>query len=503
MKSASRLLVYCNAALIVAVSLYFFALPSVILLKSINDPGLKTAEIPRFTFDLHKSLTERMERWARERVVTGQAEQVNTYNISGTEWPIFGSVFYLWATESLQEAWLADPTLASEMPTAYASGAIDAVTALIADPNHATWVKDHWGADYLERENLFYRMLLISGLTSYQKLTGETRYQMLLTHQVESLSQEIDASPYGLLDDYPGECYPIDIMPAIAAIQRADAVLGTDHSARIVRALRAFEGAVLDPNTQLPTYVANSKSGQGFGSARGIGASFMLIWAPEVWQETAQQWYVRYDEHFWQADWFLAGFREFPQNRKHANFWLDVDAGPVLFGYGTAASAFGIGAARVNGRFEQAYPLSAEALVASWPLPNGTLLLPRLLSDFSDAPYVGEAALLFNLTRKPIFANQAEAGKLPFIVWFAIAVYVGLAVGGVWLAVRKIAYLEKSVRQRSALISSQMIANWLFLVALGLILILASWQVLGGLFWVAIALFPWEGYIRHSEKVHQ
>jgi len=188
MKHASRLLVYCNVTLIIVISIYFFALPSVILAKAIADPGLRSAETPRFAFDMHKSLSTRMEAWARERVATGQAERVNTYNISGTEWPIFGSVFYLWATEALQEAWQADPNLASEMPTQYASGAIDAVTALIADPNHATWVKDHWGADYLERENLFYRMLLISGLTSYQKLTGETRYQALLTRQVETLS---------------------------------------------------------------------------------------------------------------------------------------------------------------------------------------------------------------------------------------------------------------------------------------------------------------------------
>ncbi|HUN23097.1 MAG TPA: hypothetical protein PK299_08215 [Anaerolineales bacterium] len=296
-----------------------------------------------------------------------------------------------------------------------------------------------------------------------------------------------------MLDDYPGECYPIDILPAIAAIQRADSVLGSDHSAMIERAQRAFAGAVLDPYTQLPTYIANSKTGQGSGSARGVGASFMLTWSPEVWQETSRQWYERYDEHFWQKGWFLAGFREFPRTRHPAGLWLDVDAGPVLFGYGTAASAFGIGAARVNGHFEQAYPLSAEALVASWPLPNGTLLIPRLLSDFSDAPYVGEAALLFNLTRKPIFDSGKETGELPFIVFVAMAIYVSMAVCGLWLAWWKIMRLESRVRLRQELISSQMIANWLFGVVLGLILIFASWQVLGGFVLVAIALFPWEG----------
>src|SRR5207244_457063 len=103
--------------------------------------------------------------------------------------------------------------------------------------------------------------------------------------------------------------------------------------------------------------------------------------------ETAQQWYIRYEEHFWQEGRFFAGFREFPREASIPNWQLfDVDAGPVLAGYGTAASAFGIGAARVNGHFRHAYPLSAQALVASWPLPNGRLLGPSLLSNLSDAP---------------------------------------------------------------------------------------------------------------------
>ncbi len=79
-------------------------------------------------------------------------------DISGTEWPVFGSVFYLWATESLQEAFDEDLSSASSAPRDYARGAIEAAAALVADPNHASWVRDHWGETYLEKENLFARM---------------------------------------------------------------------------------------------------------------------------------------------------------------------------------------------------------------------------------------------------------------------------------------------------------------------------------------------------------
>jgi hypothetical protein len=104
-----------------------------------------------------------------------------------------------------------------------------------------------------------------------------------------------------------------------------------------------------------------------------------------------------------------------------------VDAGPVLKGFGCAACAFGVGAARVNGHFEHAYPLTAEMLVASWPLPNGTRLFPRLLSNAADAPYLGEAAILFNLTRLPAEGVPIKiGGSLPrfVLIFFGTSIRV-------------------------------------------------------------------------------
>ena len=430
-----------KAVVLVTLALYLFIIPCGILIGDLRDPALGNGDIPGFAFRWHRSLSERYEAWARGRVESGTAAESSVYNISGTEWPIFSSVYYLWATESLQEAWLEaeeeDQTLSETMPSEYARGAIEAAAALISDPNHAAWVRVHWGDDYLHQENLFYRMLLISGLTSYQKLLGDDKYEALLRDQVESLARELDESPYGLLDDYPGQCYPIDILPAVAAIQRADEVLGTDHSAFASRAIRAFEGSRLDGETGLPAYIADADTGQGIGPARGVGISYMLIWAPELWPETAEGWYGRYDAHFWQEGWLLAGVREFSRESSYSGWGMDVDAGPVVAGYGTAASAFGIGAARANGRFDQAYPLSAEALVMSWPLPNGTLLGPRLLSNLSDAPFVGEAAMLFNLTRRPVVeGGTAGPGRLPLVVYIVLFGYAFVGVALIGLALR-------------------------------------------------------------------
>ena len=418
--------VYANSAIMVALSLYFFLIPAALLVVDLNDPGLSSGQTPRFAFRWHRSLSARYGTWARDRVAAGPASGLSDLGVAGTEWPVFGSVFYLWATEALQQAVEEDPSLSPRQPKDYAREAIRAAAALVADPNQATWVKEYWGDEYLEKDNLFYRMLLISGMLSYERLIGDGQYLEPLRHHVETLAKELDASPHGLLDDYPGYCYPIDISAAIAVIRRADSVLGTDHEAFAQRALRGFQGTRLHSDTELPGYMASKRTGRATDVARGIGLSFMLIWAADLWPETAQEWYQKYEHHFWQEDFFFAGFREYSHDIEVP--WLqmnDPDAGPVIRGYGTGACAFGIAAARALGRYDHLSSLASQALVASWPLPNGTLLVPRFLSNLSDAPYLGEACTLFAFAHRSqnVFPTTPAAG-------FPISVFLGVALYG-------------------------------------------------------------------------
>ena len=423
----ARFLVHTNALILVVLAAWFFLAPPAIVLWDLTDPSLRRPGVPRAAVRLFRRLTPRYERWARQRLESDRAAALSTENISGTEWPLFGSVFYLWSVESLQQAWEQDTTVMSVAPRDYGRPAVDAATRLVIDPVQASWVIEHWGEDYLRDENVFYRMLVIAALTAHADLTGSEEHLPLLRDQVEGLSAELGASPHGLLDDYPGECYPADVLTAIACIRRADAVLGTDHSAFVQRAVRGFQGECLDKHGLVP-YAADPRSGKALGPSRGCGNSYASLSAPALWPVRAQQWYDLYEEHFWQTRWAAAGFREFPNDVEQRDWHMDVDSGPVLAGFGVSACAYGVGAARANGRFDHAYPLSVEMLVASWPLPNGTLALPRLLSNAADAPYLGEAAILFNLTRTPVGTVEVTAGgAIPPVVYLLLA--LGVAAG--------------------------------------------------------------------------
>lgn len=433
-----RKIVAVNSMLLLLSAVYFFIYPPVRAILSMRDPAIQGPGIPKVGWRLFRNLTPRYAVWAQERVAEGRAEGLSTRNISGTEWPLFGSVFYLWGVENLQAAWEAGDRMAHLEPRQFAKAAIIAASELVVDPKHAAWVKKHWGQDYLHRQNVFYRMLVIAALTTREKLLHDGAHNDLLQDQVESFARELDKSATGLLDDYPGECYPGDVMAAVMCIQRADEVLGTDHSRVVDRALRGFTDTKTT-SQQLPPYAANSATGTPVSGARGCANSYMCLTAPELWPEQAAKWYALYDRFFWQERTTAMGYREFPRDTPHSEWTMDVDAGPVLAGYGFAANAFGIGAARRNGRFDRAYPLATEMLATVGELPSGVLSIPRLLSNLSDAPMLGEAAILWMLSIQPAKGFSAKfGGSIPAYVYIVLVGMLLLGVGVLWAALARL-----------------------------------------------------------------
>ncbi len=403
-----------------------FTWPGVTLVRDLADPAMAGPGIPRHAVSLHRDLTERFTVWARERSTSRRAAAASLHDVPSTEWPMFSAVFYLLGTVELERAARAGLIPESEAPMRYAGPAVEAARALITDPVEHSWVRTHWGPNYLHTQNVFFRALLISGLTSHAELTHDGLSLPLLRDQVETLAAELDASPFGILDDYPGECYPIDVLTTVGLIRRADRVLGTDHSAFVARELRAFTGARAD-QFGLPRFRVSLPSGREEQPSRGIGTSWSLVFAPELWPEQGARWYTTYEAHFWQDHGWAAGFREYAPGTE-PEWGFEIDAGPVFEGFGTAASAFGIAAARRNGRFDHAYTLSAELAASSWPLPGGTLLLPRTISHAADAPYLGESAILYFLTVQPIEGMPVvPGGRIPGSVWFALVVFLGPA----------------------------------------------------------------------------
>lgn len=264
----ARRIATANLVVAVVLAVYFLIVPGFLVVRNVADPAMREPGIPRMAWRLHRDLTPRLRIWAERRMASGDAGRLQLHDVPSTEWPIFSCVFYLWATESLQDAWPHHPVGAA--PRDYARKTVDAAVNLVLDPVHHTWVKTHWGPNYMHRENVFFRSLVIAALTSHYRLTGETAHLGVLKDQLDTLSAELDASPHGVLNDYPDECYPIDVLAAVAWIHRADEVVGTDHSSFVARAVRGFEGAMLDARGLIP-YCADPNTGRNTRLPAGWG----------------------------------------------------------------------------------------------------------------------------------------------------------------------------------------------------------------------------------------
>lgn len=429
------------AVLLVVVSAECFLVPGALVVRDLGDPALGGPGVSQRALELHESLSARMGPWARERIASGDATRIPLHDVPQNEWPIFSAVFYLNATEALANG---------GYDIAYANDAIEASRDLIMDGGHHTWVRNHWGDDYLHDNNVFFRSLLIAGLTSYCALRESPEDLAFLRDQVETLSADLDASPHGVLEDYPQETYPIDVLAAIAYIHRADAVLGTDHSAFVARARRAFVAPYDDELGLVPFRVDLNFEGdpqampRSVQPGRGIGNSWASIYAPELWPDDARRWHEVHTAEFWQEHSWATGFREYRRGGGEGEWTFEVDAGPVLDGFGTSASAFGIGAARRNGRFDQAYTLSTQMVATSFPWSDGSLLLPQEFSD-PAAPMLGESALLHFLTIEPADGFEVvRGGELTFLVYACLAVYFGVFLVMLLLSVSTVRRLRRA-----------------------------------------------------------
>ena len=404
------------SGVVIALALLFCIYPTVIVGVLLTDAKLEHEGQSRLVPLWFRSVAGRYQSWATGYLESGYARSVDHSNVAATEWPMFGSVFFLATADELQKQGKIDARQ-GKLRSAVAKAA-----AVIVSPDTATWVRAKWGDEYLKRENVFYRMLLILGLASYERITGDASHRALMSEQRKGLAEELERAQYHVLDDYPGECWPNDVLWSVAAVQRAAALEGTNHNALAHELIATLDGPLKVAG--LPAFMVDKRTGQVIQEPRGCGNSGILPFAAELDNEVAARWYREYDARFWKQTAWLAGFTELP--RGSSNLYSDVDSGPVVFEFGSVASAFGIGAAKACGRMDRAETLTLEAVACSWPTPFGFLIPSAMGKVAVGGGCLAETALLFSMTRPNCSAKAVPfSGPVPLIVWLMFAAYAG------------------------------------------------------------------------------
>lgn len=329
---------------------------------------------------------------------------------------MFGTVYFLVAADELQKQGKIDARRGRVRV------AVGKAAEIIVSPDTASWVKEKWGNAYLTRENVFYRMLLILGLSSYERITGDTRHRALMSEQRKGLAEELERARYHVLDDYPCECWPNDVLWSVAAIQRAAALESTNHNALARALMTSLDGPLKVAG--LPAFKVDKDTGRVYEAPRGCGNSGILSFAAELDAEVAVRWYREHEAKFWKQNTWLAGFTEMPLGSKGT--YSDVDSGPVAWEFGSMATVFGIGASKAVGRMDRAAPLTMEAVACSWPTPFGFVIPAVMGKAAAGSGCLGETALAFVMTR-PVCVKEVVpfTGCAPWIVWVMFISYAG------------------------------------------------------------------------------
>lgn len=173
---------------------------------------------------------------------------------------------------------------------------------------------------------------------------------------------------------YPGSPrWPADQAVTLAALTLHDREHGTTHSGRPVARWLAWLEA--HQSGDLPW---SAVSGTGYDAIpRGCALSFMATYMAHFAPDEGARIYDRYRDAHGLDRLGFGGFREWPEGEDRGS---DVDAGPVILGWGTAATGIGLGAARLYGDARQVAGIErlADAVGGGVPLSGRYLLAPTL-----------------------------------------------------------------------------------------------------------------------------
>ena len=154
------------------------------------------------------------------------------------------------------------------------------------------------------------------------------------------IAQAIEQHHTPFLYSYHYGCWPADNVVALATLSKYDQILPPKFADLRTQWLARMREKADDYG--LIPHEVNLSSGSSLEDARGSSQSLMLAFWPAIDSTFAEDQYRRYREHFVDQRLGLPGIREYPKGQSGLG---DVDAGPVIWEIGGAASVVGMGTA--------------------------------------------------------------------------------------------------------------------------------------------------------------
>jgi hypothetical protein len=181
-------------------------------------------------------------------------------------------------------------------------------------------------------------------LSMNRLLNPESRYAQLNEDVSKALVRRLERNPILTLETYPNERYPVDNCAVIASIGLYDRATGADHSVLIKRWAENFKNRYIDKKTGLLIQAVGAK-GEALDSPRGSGSALGLYFLSYADPGFAREMYTAVKRELASSCFQFGMVREYPRGILSES--MDIDSGPIVFGYGFSATGFTIAGSKI------------------------------------------------------------------------------------------------------------------------------------------------------------
>lgn len=350
-----------------------------------------------------RALAERqLDLWATPALKAGELNRIRRSN---AEWDFMGRSFFVW---SLAELCLREPASAPRYLTAMDT-VIDETLQLETEMGMTVFLMPYAKLrPFVVRPA---RSLFVDGeialmLAARCAISPHEGYRAALQTRVNDIVARLQASPLGIAESYPDECWMFDHAVALAAIRLADHVEGhSAHAAFLADWLAQARARWIDPATGL---LVSSFSTAG---DIGDGPEGSSIWGTLHFLSVIDPTFARaqYDLARREFRRDLAGFawsREWPRSWRGQN---DIDAGMVIPGLDISAGGSGMAflGASTFGDTDYLSRLHATLDFAAFPIHDHGRL------RYGASNLVGDAVMLYAGVLGPLWHHVNPATRLP------------------------------------------------------------------------------------------
>lgn len=201
---------------------------------------------------------------------------------------------------------------------------------------------DSIGSEYDHCSFLGYLNLLLS---LHRKLKPDSEFAELNDKITEHLLNRLKKTPIRLLQSYPGEVFPVDNCAVFGSIGLHAEATGKKCDKILAESFNVFEKRYVDKKTGLLIQYVNPATGDREDHPRGSGTALGVYMLSFANPQLAKKLYQGIKKELASSCLRFGGVKEYPAGIKDGSG--DIDSGPVIFGYSTSATGFGISGARI------------------------------------------------------------------------------------------------------------------------------------------------------------